>query len=50
MVNYRAALKIFKKVLKIEICATEIYYGRDVKSLDFEIKKSQTNKTFMASK
>jgi len=47
---YLAVFKIFEKVLKIENCSKFIMEVMLRKSLVLEIKKTQTNKTFMASK
>ena len=46
---YQAVLKIFEKALQIENCSKFIMEVMLRKSL-LEIKKTQTNKTFMASK
>ena len=48
--NYRAVIKIFEKVFKIENCFKFIMEVMLRKSLVLEIKKTQTSKTFMASK
>jgi len=47
---YRAVFKIFEKALKIGNCSKYIMEVTLRKSLVLKIKKTQTNKTFMASK
>jgi len=47
---YQAVFKIFEKALKIEKWSKFIMKVMLRKSFVLEIKKTQTNKTFMASK
>ena len=48
--SYQAVFKIFEKAIKIENCSKFVTAVMLRKSLVLEIKRAQTNKTFMASK